>query len=159
MKTKNLLLLVMFFYHLTTHAQEALPASGGNALGSGGSVSYSVGLVVYTTNTGTSGSIAQGVQQAYDISIVSGIEQISLQLMVYPNPTTDLLNLIVENYTNYGNESLSYQLFDVSGTLLESKKLQGDEMSISMKELSSAIYFIKVSSNQKALKTFRIIKN
>lgn len=37
-------------------AQEAIPASGGNATGNGGSASYSVGQVVYTTNTGTNGS-------------------------------------------------------------------------------------------------------
>ena len=29
-------------------------------------VAYSVGQIVYTTSTGTSGSVAQGVEQAYD---------------------------------------------------------------------------------------------
>ncbi|MDD2634269.1 MAG: hypothetical protein PHW82_02085 [Bacteroidales bacterium] len=44
-------------------AQESVNTTGGNALGSGGSVSYSAGQVIYTNNTGTSGSVAQGVQQ------------------------------------------------------------------------------------------------
>ena len=56
-------------------AQEAIPAAGSNAIGSGGSVSYSVGQVVYTINTGTNGSVAEGVQQPYEISVVVGIEQ------------------------------------------------------------------------------------
>ncbi len=34
-------------------AQESVNATGGDATGSGGTVAYSVGQVVYTTNTGT----------------------------------------------------------------------------------------------------------
>jgi len=45
-------------------AQDSTNSSGGNATGSGGTVAYSVGQVVYTTNTGTNGSLAQGVQHA-----------------------------------------------------------------------------------------------
>ena len=56
-------------------AQESVNATGGNASGSGGSASYSVGQVVYTNNTGTSGSVAQGVQQPFEISVVTGIEE------------------------------------------------------------------------------------
>jgi hypothetical protein len=67
-----ILLSTLTFSLSTIHAQEAIPAGGGNASGSGGSASYSVGQVVYTTNTGTNGSAAQGVQQPYEISVVSG---------------------------------------------------------------------------------------
>jgi len=103
-------------------AQETIPATGGNATGSGGSASYSVGQVVYTTNTGTNGSVAQGVQQPFEISVVTGIEQtkgINLSVSAYPNPATDFLMLKVENYDN-GN--LSYQLFDMNSKLLQNKK-------------------------------------
>ena len=79
-------------------AQNAVPATGGNASGSGGTVAYSVGQVVYTTNTATNGSVAQGVQQPFEISVVTGLEEakgINLALSAYPNPTTDFLNLKV----------------------------------------------------------------
>ena len=48
---------------LTAQAQQATTATGGNASGSGGTVAYSVGQIVYTTNTGSTGSVAQGMQQ------------------------------------------------------------------------------------------------
>ncbi len=73
-------------------AQTSVNATGTNASGSGGTVSYSVGQVVYTTNTGASGSVAQGVQQPFEISIVTGIEEakgINLSVSAYPNPTTE----------------------------------------------------------------------
>jgi len=140
-------------------AQEAIPASGGNASGSGGTASFTVGQVVYTTNTGTNGSVVQGVQQPYEISIVSGIEEansIILQCTAYPNPTSDFLTLKIENYDN---ENLSYQLFDVSGNLIENKKLTSNETTITMTNRVPTIYFLKVIENQIEIKTFKIIKN
>ena len=173
MKQKKFKLSAMLLLSLGltgTHAQEAIPASGGDASGSGGSVSSSVGQVVYTTNTGTNASIAQGVQQPYEISVVTELEEakgIGLEYTVYPNPTTDLLNLKVENFNN---ESLLYQLYDMNGKLLESKKLIGNKTTVTVVNLDPATYFLKVYSvgrndrtgvtdNQKELKTFKIIKN
>jgi len=141
-------------------AQTAVPATGSNASGSGGTVSYSVGQVVYTTNTGGSnGSVAQGVQQPFEISVVTGLEEakgINLSVSAYPNPTTDFLNLKIENYDN---TNLSYQLFDISGKLLETKKLEGNQTNIVMSNLVPATYFVKVTDGNKEVKTFKIIKN
>ena len=150
-------------------AQETIPATGGNASGSGGTVSYSVGQVVYTTNSGTTGTVAQGVQQPFEISVVTGLEEakgINLNCTAYPNPTTDYLMLKVENYDN---ENLSYQLFDMNGKLLETKKVTGKQTSIVMSNLVPATYFVKVyavgrndrtgvTEGNKEVKTFKIIK-
>ncbi len=139
-------------------AQEAIPTTGGNASGSGGSASYSVGQVFYTTNTGTNGSVAQGVQQPYEITVVTGLEEakgINLILSAYPNPTTDFFTLKVKNYDNI---NLSYQLFDMNGKLLESKKLTGNQTSIVISNLVPATYFLKVAQSNKEVKTFKIIK-
>ena len=157
LKLSVLLLLVIGLTGL--QAQEAVTASGGNASGSG-TVSYSVGQVVYTTNTSTiSGSVTQGVQQPYEISVVTGLEEIvgtTLICSVYPNPATYFIKLKVENYKT---ENLAYQLFDISGNLLENKKIEGNETTISMVKLIPAIYFLKVIDYNKEVKIFRIIKN
>lgn len=71
MKLSAIIILAMALTELK--AQEAIPASGGNATGSGGSVSYSVGQVEYSSNTGSGGSVAAGVQQPYEISVVTGL--------------------------------------------------------------------------------------
>lgn len=140
-------------------AQESVNATGGNASGGGGSVSYSVGQVVYTTNTGTNGSVAQGVQQPYEISVVTAIEEakgINLLISAYPNPTTDYLTLEVKDFelTN-----LSFQLYDINGKLLQSEKITGNQTSIVMSNLVPANYFVKVIQGNKEVKSFKIIKN
>lgn len=143
----------------TIQAQNAIPTSGGVASGSGGTVSYSVGQIVYTTNTSvSSGSVAQGVQQPFEISVITAIKQaeyITLGCSVYPNPTSDFLTLKIENYDN---KSLSYQLIDVNGKLLESKKVTDIETTVSMANLLPYIYFLKVIDNHKEIRTFKIIK-
>lgn len=139
-------------------AQESVPATGGNASGSGGSVSYSVGQVVYTTNTGTNGSVAQGVQQAFEISVVTAIEQakgINLSVSAYPNPTNDYLTLSIGEFDI---SNLSYQLYDMNGKLLQNAKITGNQTSIVMSNLVPANYFVKVVQGNKEVKTFKIIK-
>ena len=140
------------------HAQEATTATGGEASGTGGTASYSVGQVAYTTNTGTNGSVAQGVQHSYEISTIVGIDvkNINPELSVYPNPTTDILTLKVENHDN-GN--LAYLLFDNNGKLLKRQKLNESTTTIQMTGLVPATYFLKIINYQKGIKTFKIIKN
>ena len=48
------------------YAQESVNAAGGDATGMGGTASYSVGQVVYTTIGENGTTVAQGVQQAFD---------------------------------------------------------------------------------------------
>jgi opacity protein-like surface antigen len=140
-------------------AQQNVNAAGGEASGSGGSVSYSVGQVVYTTNTGTSGTVAQGVQQPYEISVVTGIEEakgINLSVTVYPNPTTDHLTL---NIGEFDLSNLSYQLYDINGNLLQTRKITGYQTSISMSNLVPSTYFVRVIIGSQSVKEFKIIKN
>ena len=149
----------VFGYGIATQAQEAVPAAGGNASGSGGTSSYTVGQVAYTTNSSASGTITQGVQQPYEILVATGIAEakgISLECIVYPNPTNDLVKLKIENY-NLGN--LSYDLYDINGKLLQNNKTEGSETIISMANLVPATYFLKVTDNTKEVKVFKIIKN
>ncbi|HPL94660.1 MAG TPA: T9SS type A sorting domain-containing protein [Paludibacteraceae bacterium] len=138
-------------------AQTSVNATGSNASGSGGSVSYSVGQVVYTNNTGTNGSVAQGVQQAYEIFTV-GIKETELNifLTVFPNPTTDYLTLSIGEFDM---SNLSYQLYDMNGKLLQNEKITGNQTSIVMSNLFPANYFLRVIHGNKEVKTFKIIKN
>lgn len=127
-------------------------------LGSGGSASYSVGQVAYQTHTGTNGSVAQGVQQAYEIKDVTAIEEakgINLSISAYPNPANDYLTLSI---TEFELSNLSYQLYDINGKLLQSEKIMGNPTSIVMSNLVPATYFLKVIQGNREVKTFQIIK-
>ncbi|MCB0649678.1 MAG: hypothetical protein KDC85_00225 [Saprospiraceae bacterium] len=55
---------ILCFFGGLQSQQSLHHATGGDASGSGGSVSYTVGHPVYTTHDGAGGSVAQGVQHA-----------------------------------------------------------------------------------------------
>lgn len=158
-KVKLSAILLLSFGLTGLRAQEALPASGGNASGNGGTASYVIGQVLYTANTGTGGSESQGVQQPYEISAVTALDEsrgITLRYSAYPNPVTDILTLRIEGETQM---QFMASLFDINGKLLESKKTNGIETSIDMKNLVPAVYILKVTGNNKEIITFRITKN
>jgi hypothetical protein len=162
LKLSAMLLLAIGLTELK--AQEAITSSGGNATGTGGSVSYSVGQVVFSTNTGTGGSVAAGVQQPYEISVVTGLDEdnrIQLVCSAYPNPTTDFLILRIE-----GDAQAEYTafLYNLNGVLLKTIQVEASETTIDMSNQVIATYFLKIvntkkSSSLQEIKTFKIIKN
>jgi hypothetical protein len=140
------------------HAQESVNASGGDALGSGGTVAYSVGQVAYTTNAGASGTVSQGVQQAYEIYTV-GIKEteLNISLSVFPNPTANNLTLQISDYSH---EKLSYQLYDMQGKQISNGQVFAQQTQINTSSLPSATYFINVVNQEnKKVQSFKIIKN
>ena len=154
-------LLTITFSFSTVTAQESINAIGGDASGSGGSVSYSVGQIVYQTHADADGSVAQGVQQPYEISTITGIEEtaINLAFSAYPNPTTDYLTLQVDVSTELSINLMSYQLYDMNGKLLQNEKIVGNQTRIVMINLLPSTYFVRVMEGIKKVKTFKIIKN
>ena len=158
-KLKLCAILFLGYIPEVMKAQEAIPATGGSASGNGGTASYTVGQVVFTTNSGTIGSVAQGVQQPFEISVVTVIEEakdISLNFMVYPNPTTDFLIIKIKGEVK---TQFFASLFDINGKLLEDIKVEGNETIIEMGKLLPETYFLKITNDNKLLKTFKIVKN
>ena len=164
MNHKKLILsvaIVLEFGLMGLRAQEVISAAGDNAAGSGGTVSYSIGQVVYTTNRGPNGSVVQGVQQPYEISVITEIEKttgIELLISVYPNPSIDYLTLHINPSPETDFRLLSYRLFGLNGKLLETKKINGNQTIIDLKNQAAGSYFLSVTEENTIVKTFKIIK-
>jgi len=141
----------------TIQAQETIPVSGGEATGSGGSSSYSVGQLVYTTNTDTGGTVTQGVQQSFELFTLSNPEltTINLTAVTYPNPASDY---IVLKITDSALDNLSYKLIDINGKAIANGSITNTDTQINMQSLALGMYILKVNQNKQELKTFKIIK-
>ena len=157
-KMKFAFLLLVPLGCTVLHAQQATVAAGGDATGVGGTSSYSVGQVVYTGLSGSSGTSNQGVQQPYEILTVgiSNNENINLSYSVYPNPAVSSITLSIGDKNI---ENLSYKLYDIAGKLLANQKVANALTIISMESYAAATYLLKVSDNTGEIKTFKIIKN
>ncbi len=147
-----------FVFGIAIRAQQTVSTTGGDAADNGGMISYTVGQVAYITTIDDNVAITQGIQQPYEILILNGFEEaknIIVECIVFPNPTKEFLKLKIENYKS---KNLSYQIYDMNGKLLESKKVEGNETIISMENFIPSSYFLNITDNNKELKTFKIIK-
>ena len=162
MRNKQLKLsavLLLGFGLMGLQAQTSVNVSGSDARGSGGSAGYSVGQLVYQTHTAANGSAVQGIQQPYEISVLSAIEDakgINLSATAYPNPVTGLLTLSIDAFEFL---HVSYRLYDMSGKILQHKKIISSQTKLDMSKLAPATYFVKIFLRNNEVKTFKIIKN
>lgn len=149
--------LIALFASFTMNSQQTVDASGGGARGSGGSTSYSVGLIIYTTQTGSNGSISQGAQQSYEIFTLSNsnLSSVSLAANTYPNPTSDYVVLTI---SDGGRVGLSYGLYDVQGKPIFRDIISSKYTQIDMHGFSAGTYLLNINENNQKLKSFKIIK-
>ena len=133
--------------------QTSVATAGGDA----GTLSFTVGQPFVAPTESATGSLTPGVQQAYVITVVDGIEltQISLEAEVYPNPTADWLTLSVVD-TDAAN--LHYTLTDANGRTVAAADITDAQTAIDMGRLAPAVYLLRVDDGAKSLKTFRIVK-
>ena len=81
------------------------------------------------------------------------------EFVVYPNPTTDLLNI---SYPTTGNNRISLKIYDPSGKIVleETKKSSNgnwiDQVNLTGKR--NGIYFVTLYEEKQALKTVKVVK-
>ncbi|MBP7509198.1 MAG: T9SS type A sorting domain-containing protein [Prolixibacteraceae bacterium] len=150
--------IFLFLSPFISEAQNAFNTAGGDASGTDGSVSYSIGQIDYTVKSNETGIQIDGVQQPYEIFIIDGVDNkmdINLFASAYPNPASDFLTLKILD-GDYSD--LTYYLYDVDGKLLISNKIQDNETVINMSIHKPSVYLVKLMSDNKQIKTFKIIK-
>lgn len=153
---KTVLTFILVFYFITLFAQESTVSSGNSFSSSSGSITYSIGQVSYITNTGSNGSTSQGVQQPYEIYVLSSSDKITdLNIKVFPNPVNDILTL---QYSNYTNEKIDFQILNIEGKLIQFENMTSSEAQIDFRSLASGEYYVKVTDGFKELKVFKIVK-
>ena len=137
-------------------SQVALNASGGGSNTIDGSIEYSIGNVFYTSVTTNEGSLTEGVQHTYEITNVGIQEQdLNISLSVFPNPTTDVLNLA----TCFNTKGFSFELIDLLGNQLEIQLIESNLSIIKMLSYNTGTYILNIlSEDNKVLQSFKIIK-
>ena len=170
LKIINFFIIVMLFFSFKGIAQntetnsndlmDTIIASGNDATGSSGSVTYSIGQVFYTSIEESEYNVVQGIQhqETYNSLDTQDVIEPKTEISIYPNPTTDFVNINMEGY-ELENGLRSYQLYDFQGRLLKQNTINQNETQVNLSDLSSSIYLLQVYVDNKALKTFKIIKN
>ena len=133
--------------------QQNAVSAGGDATGTGGSVSYSIGQVDYINSSGSNGNSNEGVQQPYEFFQEVGLEEEIIISAVYPNPTTDIIQIEFENAAQR-----ELELFDQNGKLVLNSTCSDSNTSLDLSALAKGSYMLSVHRDQKT-KTIKLIKH
>ena len=157
MKTSRIFAWFGCFFFLTAsclYAQTGSVSAGGQVSGAQGTVSYSIGQANFITATATEGTINQGLQQPYEIYALFGVDE---TISIFPNPT--IAGYVTLKIVSDESMDFSYELFDMQGKQLVTRKVEAKETTIPMSEFAIGTYFIRVLHDEQARKNFKIIKN
>ena len=118
-------------------------ASTGGTEAAGGKVNYTDSGRVVDISTGFD-SICRKKKTTGIYNIAAGLNQIKL----YPNPSSNLLNVDFGNQPELLNTKVTVEILDITGRVLKSDELQmsSDIYSINISNLNTGLYFMKVSS-------------
>jgi gliding motility-associated-like protein len=136
--TNLYLFFLLIFTPFLVQGQQSAVSAGGDSSSSTCTVSVSIGQVVYNSYATRSGTESQGVQQSYDLGVVSNLEAVVDNQTIevsWEKPTENVLEIV--GYTlEISEDSLNYVL--VSKTTELSNKIE--------KLTNSQKYWIRVSA-------------
>lgn len=160
---KRITTFIVFLLSLAgaTFAQSAIVPLGGDTQSNSGSVSYTVGQIAVESAANSNGSvtIAEGVQQPYEIQTV-GIDeypQIALNAVVYPNPTENLAQLRLNGF-EIPADGLRAILYDGNGKQLQSLMVTDDLTAFQIGQYATGTYYLELRDGKRVLKTFKVVR-
>ena len=157
---KKLFTLIIILTGITvTFAQSAIVPVGGDAQNNNGSVSYTVGQIAIQTNGNESVSLSEGVQQPYEIMTVgvNDFPQITLNALVYPNPTENIAQLQL-NGLEIPIGGFHAILYDANGKLLQNHNVTDEITAFQIGQYATGTYYLELRDGKRVLKTFKIIR-
>ncbi|SEP81400.1 T9SS type A sorting domain-containing protein [Flavobacterium urocaniciphilum] len=90
---------------------------------------------------------------AVTVTVVLGTESFDLnELNYYPNPVQEMFNI------KYNRNITDIQIFDLSGRMVKSLQPNTDMVEINLRELSSAMYIVKLKSEDNKQTEIKIVK-
>ncbi|MBQ3983408.1 MAG: T9SS type A sorting domain-containing protein [Bacteroidales bacterium] len=162
-KTTALMLLVLLGCG-SLHAQQAITFCGGDVATQAGSLSFSGGEVAVQTSiapaitvVNITESFTEGVQQPFterDRTRYEGIETLTVEISLYPNPTTKHVVLECSE-----PQRLTYTLFNTNGQTLKKGTYNGGQEQIDMQPYAAGNYMLQVANEDNTkMNVYKIIK-
>ena len=108
-------------------------------------------------NPGNDDTNSNGIPDYLDASVTLGVSAVSLNndnIKFFPNPVTNVLN--IQNNTDDTNASI--EIYSINGAKVKSLKATEALTTISVSDLQSGVYFVKVTMNNQ-VGNYKFIKN
>lgn len=100
------------------------------------------------------GNYRGGISLYKDQSTVDELsENLSVKLIVFPNPVENLLNIITEKADLW-----EYQIFDITGQLAEGGKFTGSHIQLNTEAWSGGVYILTIRNENGIVALYKVLK-
>ena len=147
-------------HHTELHAQSSVHTAGADALGTGGTASFSIGQVMYTGIEGQGGYAGSGVQQPYTITMVGSIDPApGVSVSFFPNPVQENDFLVINMDSGYdASARYSIEIRDLYGKRLIVQEMNEMSTAIPVGDYASGLYLLTVLKNDSTIRIFKVVK-
>lgn len=139
-------------------AQADLSAAGGDTSSGDHALSFTIGQAFAQVYDDPAGSVYHGVQQPYELFVVSVQQHTDRdwQVRLFPNPTSGWL--LLEIRETELPSGLRYVLQDLHGRPLDARVLAGPTTEISLLHQPPGTYFLSLFQDDLRVQSFQIQK-
>ena len=142
MKTRTIV-VVSLLSTLSVTAQEVVSSQGESYSNASGSIDFTIGEVVTSTESNGTAEITQGFHQTNWNFLSLEDHAPSYEVSISPNPVEDVLNIKTSEFDN-----VTYTLYDAQGKMVMQNKLSAEQTPIQVGHLVLGAYTLELNFNQ-----------
>jgi hypothetical protein len=158
---RTTLILTTLLIVLSVNAQvkqEVIASAGGYNVSGGLSISWTLGETIIPTFKSGDGTLVltHGFQQQLIITTVEEKLDVLVNIKVFPNPASDVLNIRFESPVE---EEIGLTILDSQGKLIKSDIIEAsvNEKQINLQDLAGGIYYLKLTKG-KLVNVYKVVK-
>jgi hypothetical protein len=138
--------------------QEVIASAGGYNTATGISLSWTLGETIVPAFTSADGSvkIVNGFQQQLIVTAVEENIDIAVEVKIYPNPASDMLNIGFESAVE---SEIGITILDSHGRPVRSDRIEPNmiEKQINLQDLPAGIYYLRLIKGR-LINVYKVVK-
>jgi hypothetical protein len=137
------ILLIAILISNCCYSQKNALSCGGEAIGLGGTASYSLGQTFDNFSFNSNYSVQEGIQQTYKINTDDLIELDPEYINIYPVPVSEFITIEINNKESF----FDYFLISMNGNIVGKGKINTNVSSLNLSNFPCGEYTLLLTSN------------
>jgi Secretion system C-terminal sorting domain len=158
---RYIIVLISAFITLSVGAQikqEVIASAGGYNVNGGLSISWTLGETIIPTFTSADGSLTltHGFQQELIITTVEENLEILVNLTIFPNPASDIINF---KFDQPIDGEIVMSMIDAQGKFIKNEIIESAiiEKQINLQDLPAGIYYLRLTKGR-LVNVYKVVK-
>ncbi len=154
MKVRDYLFLINLFALTNANAQQVVTTAGGYITNNSVQVNWTIGEPITETAISNKVIVSAGFNQL-ELTVSTSVENIEskIEVLVFPNPTTQYVNIKYD-----GQLPIKARILSINGTVMSVTELNDQSTQLDFSNNSNGIYLIEITDQSGKSNIYKIVK-